>query len=742
MNPVTRILYPKFQAVVEKLKAWAHPQLWVYDIETYPNFFSLAVINVRTHQCYYFELSPWYNNMQELSKFIYYLNDNRADMVGYNNQHFDWPVLDHTFKMIPCGVTNTDIFDKVRSIFDADFEDRFRHVIWGGQQYVRQIDLFKINHYDNKAKSTSLKQLENNMGMDNIQELPIEPGTNILLESRNDMYLYNWHDIAATLLFLCYNMDKIDLRETLSKKYEHDFTNASDAKLGSDIFKLELNKAGVATTNKTFRDEIRFSECIFDYIQFERPEFKAVRDWLMTVTITKTKECLNDIDVPWSLVRYMNPDEVIVVNLDPMVLHEMKLRKGAKVKLSLVPCGESLNNCSFIATHLHVVVDGFQFDLGTGGLHGSVSSSIVKTNETHTLIDIDAEGYYPSLAEANGVAPEHLGLPFCETTGKIKRDRKKYSKKTHPSENKALKLANNASYGNSNSQYSFLFDPKYTMTITLNGQLLLCLMSQELLKVPGLSIIQVNTDGITYLCPKAYVEHTSNLCRWWETRTGLIMEEVTYHSMFIRDVNNYIAIDEDGERKHKGAYKSNFSNDEWHKNFNQRIVGKTAEAVLCDGVDPAEYINRFYGKDEYRELFCMSSKVDRASRCVFMLDGVETELQRITRYYASYDGGDMIKIMKPTKSQCVRWLNTDHYRHESTGAYETKDYGKKPSSGRYKLVPIEERSPTPPDRRLKIEATCKIQPCNNLSDFDWDNLSIEYYLNEVDKLVAPLLQQC
>lgn len=741
MLPIDKSLFPKFRAVIDKLREWAHPNLWVYDIETYPNLFTIGAINVKTLECFYFELSPWYNNMHEFQNFIYHLHNQRAEMVGFNNQHFDWPVIDFAFKMIPAGLSNMDIFNKVQSIFNADFEDRFKHVIWSRDQYIKQIDLFKINHYDNVSKSTSLKMLENNMGMENIQELPIKPGSMIKLEERDPMYLYLWHDVAATLLFLAYNTGAIDLRRELAEKFNHDFTNASDAKIGADIFKLELKKAGLPVDKKTPRPEIHFADCIFPYISFERPEFNAVLTWLKNTTVTQTKEALNDIDVPWELAQYMNPEEVIVHGLREETLREMKLRKGAKAKLSLVPPGESLNGCTFIADHLHCVVNGFQFDFGTGGIHGSISSSIVRTTATHKLIDVDVASYYPNLGIKNILYPEHLGEHFCVTYKDMYIMRGNYPKKTHKKLNTAIKLALNAAYGNSNSKYSFLYDPKYTMTITLNGQLLLCMLSEHLFKVPGLTLVQINTDGVTYHCPNAYVDHTMNLCRWWEQMSqGLELEDVEYEAMYIRDVNNYIAVDQDGERKYKGAYEYNLAETgQWHKNFNYRIVAMAAEAELIDGTPVAEFIHQHYGKPENRELFCMRSKCDRNSRIVLNVNGEDTELQRITRYYASVDGGELVKIMPPTPAQIELYKVGDHYQHESTGAYEVKKQGVKPPSGRYKPVPPHLKREVP-DRRSRIEATCAVAPCNVLDDFNWDELDVEYYIEQAKKLVVPLLQ--
>ena len=74
-----------------------------------------------------------------------------------------------------------------------------------------------------------------------------------------------------------------------------------------------------------------------------------------------------------------------------------------------------------------------------------------------------------------------------------------------------LKLALNGVYGDSNNVFSVFYDPLFTMSITLNGQLLLCLLAENLMEnVPGLKIIQCNTDGITVRIPMGRASRCSS----------------------------------------------------------------------------------------------------------------------------------------------------------------------------------------------------------------------------------------
>ena len=72
----------------------------------------------------------------------------------------------------------------------------------------------------------------------------------------------------------------------------------------------------------------------------------------------------------------------------------------------------------------------------------------------------------------------------------------------------------------------------------------------------------------------------------WQERTGLNLEEVVYRAMMIRDVNNYIAVYEDGGTKRKGAYEWKVG---WHQNAGGLVIPKVAEKVLVEGrTDPTD----------------------------------------------------------------------------------------------------------------------------------------------------------
>jgi hypothetical protein len=125
---------------------------------------------------------------------------------------------------------------------------------------------------------------------------------------------------------------------------------------------------------------------------------------------------------------------------------------------------------------LTATVNGFTFVFGLGGIHGSVEREKVVSDDTHVIESRDVTSYYPNLAIKNRFYPAHLGEKFCDIYADLFEQRKKYPKKS--SESATLKLALNGTYGDSNNKFSVFYDPLFTMRITLNGQLLLCMLAE------------------------------------------------------------------------------------------------------------------------------------------------------------------------------------------------------------------------------------------------------------------------
>lgn len=643
-----------------------------YDIETYPNCFLIGLQHRVTKQRWQFEISPRTNDLFKFCLFICAMQQQGNRMIGFNNIGFDYPVIHYIYKSAAAYPSAFNIYDKAMSIINAPDHARFSHMVWENDWLVPQIDLYKIHHFDNRAKSTSLKMLEFNMRMGSIEDLPFEVGKPLTNNQIQVLADYMWHDIDATDRFCDESADQIRFREELSTKYDRNFLNHNDTKIGKDYFIMRLEEAnpgccyrvvdGKRKMVQTQRDMIDLAEVIIPCIDFGEPEFQRILNWFKAQVITETKGTFKDI------------------------------------------------SCT---------VNGFQFDFGTGGIHGSVESQIIRSDDDYVIIDLDVASYYPNLAITNRFYPQHLGETFCNVYEDVYQQRKQYPKGS--AENAMLKLALNGVYGDSNNQYSPFYDPQYTMSITINGQLLLCLLAEALMQHQDVQMIQINTDGLTIRCPRDLQQWVSQVATWWEKFTGLTLESVEYQMMAIRDVNNYIGVYTDGKVKRKGAYEYQLG---WHQNHSALVVPKAAEAALVHDRDIREFITHH---DDIFDFF-LRTKVPRSSK----LEWGGEQVQNIVRYYISTEGRRLEKMMPPAgPAGAYKKKNgvPDHYYQqvlqEVGDAWDERIHTKNRS--------IYE------ERRTGIHTGWTVELCNKLEN-SIDNLNIDWYVQEASKLVDPLLK--
>lgn len=337
---------------------------YIYDIETYPNVFTLAAIHAASGTPYVFEISEFCDQSVELKAWFQHLISHNDLMVGYNNLSFDYPII-HGF--LALQHSHKEMYETCQNIIGGQ-----RRRVPDRQTFIRQLDLMAINGFH----GVGLKDLEFNIRAVSIQDLPYPPGTMLTQNQIDVLKHYNMHDVKQTLEFFKRCDHAISLREVLTAKRGRSFINKSNSQMGRSIFISALEGSGVSCyengeprqTDRT--DGIRISDVIIDKIQFASPQLKSVLSQMMETTVT-----------------------------------------GAK--------GEFKISCDF---------NGFPMDFGSGGIHGCIESASVRSSTTHTIIDLDVTSYYPSIAIVNGFFPEHLGPQFVKTYKQLLDERLSYKK--------------------------------------------------------------------------------------------------------------------------------------------------------------------------------------------------------------------------------------------------------------------------------------------------------------------------
>ena len=690
--------------------AHVNPLDYAYDIETYPNIFTCRFIHIATDTRWRFEISDRINQIEEFVAFVMALKNCGARGVGYNNDGFDYPVIH--FIVHNQWVSHVEIYNRAMDIISAQGPAKWAYTVWDNDKIFKQLDLIMIWHFNKSnpltgTEPTSLKALEIAMRMKNVEDLPFELGIMLNDDEKEILHTYNEHDVISTILFYVRSLGHIALRESLSEKYNINMLNFSNTKIGGSILTSQLEKAGIQCYEKingkrsprqTIRASIDLSQVIFDYVKFEQPEFNRIKDYLSSKIITETKGVFNK---------------------------------------------------------LHASVEGLTYVFGTGGLHASVESQIVTSDDKFQIVDVDVASYYPNLAIQNKMFPAHLGVEFCEIYNGIYLQRKTFAKGTP--ENAALKEALNASYGNSNNAYSPLYDSFYTMQTCVNGQLLLCMLAEQLIKIPNLTMIQCNTDGVTFKCPHEYMGQQRAICRWWEQVTCLVLEEALYSRMFIRDVNNYISEYENGNLKRIGTYAHERADENagtrevvYGKDPSALVIAKAAEAALVHDTDIRTFIMNHKNDHD----FILRAKVPRSSNLTMRwseYDNAEIKLPNIIRYYVSNHGGSLVKISPPTgKDGTFKRKSgiTDVFYKQVLSELSNTD-----NPGIMSLVntvecdtdgiPHDERIHTKNKskhaiREMGISVGWKTTECNDIDNFDRSTINYDYYVSKTEEIVKPL----
>lgn len=473
----------------------------VYDIETLSNLFTYTGFDATNKQWYQFVISKWRNDVELLYSHLF---RDKLYHVGFNNESFDYPVIHHLinhykeYQNLDGEELAQKLYKKSQDIIDQEFS-----TIADKNKFIKQIDLFKMWHYSNPARATSLKDLEIAMRMDNVEEMPIHH-TQWCSESDIDLILsYNKNDVEATYKFLLttfgktdYSLykgkNKVELRQKLEKKFKIPCINWPDVKIGEQLMlKLYSNKTGIdyytlKKIGNTHRDKIELKNCIPHWANFESEEFNSIKSKFQKTVIENIKGSFSE-----SLIYH-----------------------------------------------------GIKMDYGTGGLHSCTESGVYSADDYWMILDEDVGSLYPSLAIQLGLYPEHLGPEFLEIYDKdIVSVR--LAEKVKPKKERDMvimegfKLSANGIYGKSGEESSLLYDPLYTMKTTIGGQMFISLWTEKLVKaIPEIKFLQHNTDGITYLLPRKDLDKAKAVSKEMTDLTGLYIEDNIYTKMVIRDVNN------------------------------------------------------------------------------------------------------------------------------------------------------------------------------------------------------------
>jgi len=577
----------------------------VYDLEQFKNLHSCFAIDKDTGDKYYFEISPYKDDTQEYYEWLTKLKG----MIGFNNLKYDYPLL-HFF------IHNWKKYNSPEELVRAMYNES-QNIIDNEYSQVKnplipQCDLYAICHFDNKAKRTSLKDLQIAMSWHRVQDLPYHHSRILSKDEALEVQDYNENDTLSTLQFYKNIKSKIDMRKQLSKEYNIPCLNWNDSKIGEQILIKEIcelkNIHPYSIKSSYSGEKINVKDCFVDYVPVNK---------------------------------------------------EIQQQKEEFAKLSLT-------NEEFKGTiQRRFVFKGFPFDFGAGGIHGCSKPEIVKLKPNQKIKSSDVSSYYPNLAIAYKFYIRQFGIEFVSVIKSL-YDKKQWAKERGLKTTlAAVKLALVSIFGKSNDVYSKLFDPHYFLTTTINGQLLLADLHCSLIKA-GFKPLLLNTDGVEFIVDKDKEHIYDQICDDWMTQTGLLLEHDEYEVLAIMNVNNYIGKFTNGVIKKKGLFETD---KDWHKDPSFKIIPLALEEYFINGVKPEEFIpnhTKIYD-------FCGRIKSNAGYSIEFHKlnkDKLKVlELQKRNRYFMSNSGGYLYKVKQEKyiaewKGQKVTLFN-DFYESEN-----------------------------------------------------------------------------
>lgn len=497
----------------------------IFDVECYPNYFLVAFKHIKTGKCLTFEISP--DSILDCPKLNWVLWN--FTLVGFNSNNYDLPMIFLALKGF--GAT------QLKQVSDRIISDEIR-----ARNIEKEYDVFipkNLNHIDLievAPLDAGLKTYSGRLHCRKMQDLPFEPDMHLTQLQAEYVKHYCVNDLDNTELLFKSLSEQIKLRCDMSEQYGIDLRSKSDAQIAEQVICSEVAKINGHWPKRPIIIEGQ----AYRYFPPEFMKFKT--------------ELMQDIF-----------EKVLNTNFT--------VGKSGAIEMP-----ETLDGLS-------VQIGKGVYRMGIGGLHSSEESVAHKSDSEFLLIDRDVASYYPSIILNMELYPKHMGKAFLQVYSELVERRLAAKHNGNKIEADSLKITINGSFGKLGSRYSSLYSPDLLFHVTMTGQLSL-LMLIESVELVGIEVVSANTDGIVIKCPVTRKVELDQIISDWEKQTKFVTEETKYKAIYCRDVNNYIAIKEDGKCKLKGAY----SKAGLQKNPTSEICIDAVIAMLTEGIEVEQTI--------------------------------------------------------------------------------------------------------------------------------------------------------
>lgn len=547
----------------------------VFDIEVLKNVFTCTCKNTDTKQITVFELSPRRVDIQGLVTFFY----EDYYFVGYNNIHYDNPILnyiimlyrEHYFDRYSTRELTESVFRMSQLVIDknSDFD------LWKEYKYARNflsIDLLTMLY--SKALRVSLKEMQVTMQYKNVEEFVVDWHQDLPEKDIDRLISYNINDVESTeeLLYRC--KDLLELRIETEKDFGLPCLSLDRVNLGDRLLQLKvMEKTGLNKKQlenmKSPANYVDLEKVIFPWIKFESPILQK-----------KLTDMKNQHNVSPGRKGYINT----------FIFGEMKVT------------------------------------IGVGGIHGDNGTCIIKPNEDELLLDSDVNSLYPSLMRMYHLYPPKLKNVLGQIFPQIIDDRLEFKRTGQKNKNETYKYMLNGVSGKMQDETSWLFSPFTVMQVRINGQLLLLMLAERLLKL-GCKLYQINTDGILYKLKKSKYEELQQVLKEWEKLTMLTLETEEFTQFYQLAINDYFGVEPNNKIKKKGFFLTDI---ELGKGLTPKIIPEAIINYFVHNIPVEDTIKSC--KD-----ICKFLQAEKTGK-QWAVEYNEQIQQRINRFYVSNSG--------------------------------------------------------------------------------------------------------
>jgi len=266
---------------------------WVMDYETLKNCFIGVFEHYKTDERKVFVVCKQRNDLAEFASFLNECVTKNQWHISFNGLNFDAQITQYVLDVQKklASLDGESIAQALYKFAQETIIIRDRGVPPDFPEWelkINQIDLFKMNHWDNRAKMSSLKWIQYSMDWQNVEEMPHPHYEPISNDNQLKMVIeYCINDVRSTKKILEHSKEQIQLRQTLTKEYGIDLYSASEPRISKELFlhflskKLKWNKAEIKTL-RTPRQSIVLANCILPYVKFNTPEFKKMLEYFQT----------------------------------------------------------------------------------------------------------------------------------------------------------------------------------------------------------------------------------------------------------------------------------------------------------------------------------------------------------------------------------------------------------------------------------------------------------------------------